>query len=729
MRNHARNRNLSRSAEQMCYQDTQVYLSAEETAAAEESLSIYCKPVELYNILQRRALRHPLFLQRCLHYKIQAKRQRRIKMTVTFSGFVNGEVHGQNIWPLFVLVSSPILDSVGDSAAYRLSRTYLLKGSTQPGCNEQSAVSFILPEIGKLSEDVVTHNLTILFVSCVDPKSVWSGRNLQICPLANYNGQVLWGKLAMGSLCSSWEKSPSLKLGHRADMISAVDLHSSILEHDVLEEGSCIIFRTPSNSNGVNSAIRLQVNISAQELGPREKSPYDSYSYSDIPSSSLFHIIRLRTGNVIFNYRYYNNSLHKTEVTEDFSCPFCLVRCASFKGLRLHLSSSHDLFNFEFWVTEEYQAVNVSVKNEIWRSEGNIPDVDGSDPRFKTFFFCSRSSPLKRRRIAVNDAVYIHHHVEKSETPETRASPTKMALTKNTAMSTLETSVGTLSKEPSSAIFVHSQPPVIIKSEKQIPSVEEQASHIAQSLPTKTSKSQLDDDVKDDCKEEREKLGMIANGEMTLPSERHQTESSAVEQARAGDTLAIGTQGPVETGVCLAAAVTSGTSECGPQTSASNLIPSPRLRFGKTRRLSIERTEPRNRALLQKRQFFHSHRAQAMALEQVLSDRDSEDEVDDDIADFEDRRMLDDFVDVTKHEKQVMHLWNSFVRKQRVLADGHIPWACEAFSQQHGQDLSRIRALQWCWRLFMVKLWNHSLLDAATMNRCNMILENFSKNQ
>ncbi|EFH70223.1 hypothetical protein ARALYDRAFT_891359 [Arabidopsis lyrata subsp. lyrata] len=37
-------------------------------------------------------------------------------------------------------------------------------------------------------------------------------------------------------------------------------------------------------------------------------------------------------------------------------------------------------------------------------------------------------------------------------------------------------------------------------------------------------------------------------------------------------------------------------------------------------------------------------------------------------------QMLDDFVDVTKDEKQMMHMWNSFVRKQR------------------------------CWRVFMVKL-------------------------
>ncbi|BFG31301.1 hypothetical protein CerSpe_175750 [Prunus speciosa] len=78
---------------------------------------------------------------------------------------------------------------------------------------------------------------------------------------------------------------------------------------------------------------------------------------------------RFRTGIVIFNYRDYNNTLRKTEVTEGFTCPFCLMQCASFKGLRYHLCSSHDLFNFEFWVTGEYQAVNVSVKIDILRSE------------------------------------------------------------------------------------------------------------------------------------------------------------------------------------------------------------------------------------------------------------------------------------------------------------------------------------------------------------------------
>ncbi|RVX15518.1 hypothetical protein CK203_009237 [Vitis vinifera] len=92
---------------QMCHQNSCVHFSAEEAVAAEESLLIYCKPVELYNILQCRALqnpeayqpdlphfmkfpelpvlnpnpldtihmRQPSFLQRCLRYKIQARRK------------------------------------------------------------------------------------------------------------------------------------------------------------------------------------------------------------------------------------------------------------------------------------------------------------------------------------------------------------------------------------------------------------------------------------------------------------------------------------------------------------------------------------------------------------------------------------------------------------------------------------------------------------------------------
>lgn len=55
-------------------------------------------------------------------------------------------------------------DSSKDSTVFHTSRTGLLKAPIQIGSNVQSSVSFILPEITKLSEDVVTNNLTILFV-------------------------------------------------------------------------------------------------------------------------------------------------------------------------------------------------------------------------------------------------------------------------------------------------------------------------------------------------------------------------------------------------------------------------------------------------------------------------------------------------------------------------------------------------------------------------------------
>jgi hypothetical protein len=40
-------------------------------------------------------------------------------------------------------------------------------------------------------------------------------------------------------------------------------------------------------------------------------------------------------------------------------------------------------------------------------------------------------------------------------------------------------------------------------------------------------------------------------------------------------------------------------------------------------------------------------------------------------------------------------------------------------------DLKFSRFTNRGWRFFMIKLWNHSLLDARTMNTCNTILQGF----
>ncbi|OMO94801.1 Polycomb protein, VEFS-Box [Corchorus capsularis] len=604
----------------MCREDSRVHLSAEEEIAAEESLSIYCKPVELYNILQRRAIRNPPFLQRCLRYKIQAKHKMRLQMTVSVSGIMNEGVLTQSPFPLYILLARLVSDVAAAeySAVYRFRRACILTSFTGIEGSNQAQVNFVLPEINKLAMEAKSGSLAILFVS-----------------FGNGGGCCLWGRIPLESLYMSWEKSPNLSLGQRAEMILPVIMHSCLLKLNCSNEDKCILIQSSSNSLSMNQSLQLQVIISAEEVGAKEKSPYSSYTCSGVSSSSasLSHVIRLRAGNVIFNYRYYNNKLQRTEVTEDFSCPFCLVKCASFKGLRHHLPASHDLFNFEFWVTEEYQAVNVSVKTDIWRSE---IVADGVDPKQQTFFFCSKQLRRRRPKTIVQNARHVH--------------------------------------------------PVFLEPNLQAGGCE---------------------------------LLDKAHGGNILQNARIGSVECAQHVPSSFNVA----------GVSGAAGQSYSDSERLQSVSGNNLAPPALLQFAKTRKLSMERPDPKNRMLLQKRQFFHSHRAQPMGIDQVMSDRDSEDEVDDDVADFEDRRMLDDFVDVTKDEKQIMHLWNSFVRKQRVLADGHISWACEAFSKLHGRDLVKVPALIWCWRLFMIKLWNHGLLDARTMNNCNIVLEQYQKQE
>ncbi|KAI4369994.1 hypothetical protein MLD38_018382 [Melastoma candidum] len=341
---------------------------------------------------------------------------------------------------------------------------------------------------------------------------------------------------------------------------------------------------------------------------------------------------RFRDGIVIFNYRDHDNVQRKVEVTGDYSCPFCLMQCASFKGLRLHLNASHDFFNFEFWVVEEYQAVNVSVKVEMLRPEA-VRDL--KDLKIQTYFFCSK--PRRRHpRTPIQDKSHVH--VEYLELPSR----------------------------------------FCVDGEKA-----DKASYGLKALKNGAESFLPDYPVTTDCLENVASNSSVSGASIAMSYSSIDRDS--VKSSQGSDPT------------CLL--------------------------LSRARKPTLERLESKTRGLLLKRQFFHSHRVQPMAMEQVLSDKDSEDEVDDGIADFDDRRMLDDFVDVTKDEKHLMHLWNSFVRKQKVLADGHVPWACEAFSKLHGQELILSPPLFWCWRLFLIKLWNHGLLDAATMNSCNVILE------
>ncbi|KAK2652353.1 hypothetical protein Ddye_012209 [Dipteronia dyeriana] len=427
---------------------------------------------------------------------------------------------------------------------------------------------------------------------------------------SNDGGHCILGKIPLEELCLMWEKSPNFVLGQRAEVTCPVDMHSCFLKLSCLNKDKYLSIQMPVNSEALSMKQKVHVIISAEESGAKEKSPYNSYTCSDVSSSLLSRIIRLTAGNVVFNYRYDNNKLQRSEVTEEFSCPFCIMKCGSFK------------------VTEEYQAVNVSVKTDSWRSE---VVSDGVDPKQQAFFFCSMRRRYKRSKSLVQHSKHVRPLVLEAHLPS---------------------GVGELHEKADGG--------------NGFPNASTGIAECVQPVPS---------------------------------------------------SFNVG-------GVSSAAAQSCTDPECLQSVAGNNLAPPAMLQFVKTRKLSIERSDPRKYVLFYSIIFLS---LKLMAIEQVMSDRDSEDEVDDGVADLEDRRMLDDFVDVTKDEKQMMHLWNSLVRKQRVLADGHIPWTCEAFTRLHGHELVQAPALIWCWRLFMVKLWNHGFLDARSMNNCNIILEQFQK--
>ncbi|KAH1189816.1 Polycomb group protein EMBRYONIC FLOWER 2 [Glycine max] len=404
----------------------------------------------------------------------------------------------------------------------------------------------------------------------------------------------LCGKVSLESLYMAWDCFPNFRLGQRAEIMSTVDLLPCILKSDFPNDDTRISIQVPSNFENMSTSKQVQITISAEEFGAKEKSPYLSYAGSEVPSSSLSHMIG-----------YYNNKLQRTEVTEDFTCPFCLVKCACFK------------------VSDECHAVNVSVKNDISRSERRTT----ADQSLKNAVGLESSFPAGGTDILEKD--------DGISATIIRSRPDRDSVQ---SMSDCDQAVLQFAKTRKLSIE-RPDPRKIVFSNKSFNS------------------QKLMEDPLFFC------WTWLKNMEKGFDIPFHSWSSNI----RAGSTF------------------------------------------------------------LRKRQFFHSHKAQPMAIEQVLSDKDSEDEVDDDVADFEDRRMLENVVDVSNDEKTFMHMWNSFVRKHRVIADGHISWACEAFSKLHAPEFVQSPSLAGCWRIFMVKLYNHGLLDARTMNDCNIILEQYQR--
>lgn len=745
-----------------------------DVRAAEESLSLYCKPVELYNIVQRRAQRNPFFLQRCLSYKIQAAHHRRIKLTisiakvsVTYSEIVSsiGKPNGrcsvagldsreQAFQSVLVMLTSPISMPGTGHSGFRLSQTRVLRvSSANSSLAEdigQPTVTFLLPEVRKLLLNAKRDGAVIIFITSGDLNPVCNGKGMQIESSVNNNGPVLWGSVSLTALCQNWlnpcgnGRIFNGTNGERSERTLYLDLSPSRLQLENLSDGRCVSFQSTSNLSSGKSMARLQLCITGEEVGKSvdkvrcaTRGLFSSGSVSNCPS--LPQAQRLQVGQVVFHYYYYFNQLYKSEVTDNFSCPFCILCCSSFKGLRCHLNSTHDLFSFEFLATPDYRLVDVSCRNDLLGPEGNVQDVDGlNDPRLKTFVYWSRSG--RPRKLCGVVAASAGPVLFAGQPPgiDKRASGVDQCLSQVRVSSGHVTTCLPPSNSPVSQELKlpkdESAPHSVVQDKVHQVENEDQAnitmctsapstSAIAEPLELQSKSGSLQEQSRKHERLEEQEQACKAGEQFVQAAKKQRSEGVIVDEAKA-QTLMVQSLASIGTnGVCLAIAAPTLVEECRVQSTVKPQARPVVSRVEKNRKTLFERSEARIRLQLQKRLFFHSHTAQPMALEQLISDRDSEDEVDDEITDLEDRRMLDEFVDVTQDEKELMHLWNAFVRRQRVLADGHCPWACEAFTKLHAEKFSKHPALRRCLMLFLTKLWNHHLVDGNTINRCLSVVD------
>ncbi|XP_023639523.1 polycomb group protein FERTILIZATION-INDEPENDENT SEED 2 isoform X2 [Capsella rubella] len=144
--------------------------------------------------------------------------------------------------------------------------------------------------------------------------------------------------------------------------------------------------------------------------------------------------------------------------------------------------------------------------------------------------------------------------------------------------------------------------------------------------------------------------------------------------------------------------------------------------------LNAERSKTKGLERLKSRQFYHSRTLQPMTFEEVISNEDSENETDDDALDLHERLRIERIPKLGKEQKRYMYLWNILIRKQTVVADGHVPWACEEFTKLHKEEMKSSSIFDWWWRRFRIHLWSQGLICAKTFNNCTTIILQKDKN-
>ena len=83
---------------------------------------------------------------------------------------------------------------------------------------------------------------------------------------------------------------------------------------------------------------------------------------------------------------------------------------------------------------------------------------------------------------------------------------------------------------------------------------------------------------------------------------------------------------------------------------------------------------------------------------------------------------MDEFEDVTAREKAFMKLWNRFVHRHAILADFHVPQACDAFATHYADQLLE-EGLRDELLFHLFALWDFNLVDKDHITKCMAIVD------
>ncbi|KAK7356511.1 hypothetical protein VNO80_15784 [Phaseolus coccineus] len=319
-------------------------LSVEQKLAATKSLTVYCEPVELYN-------------------KIRSHEEK-----------------------------------------YHVGRIFTFQGPSgiDWNGNHYVLVKFMLPQHEKLAVETTYDKYFLCILASAENPISLSKLNESTLPLEVASNESLGGERSLSGKVSLKFLYDLLKISSDSPLQDRTEIHFSTefrscnlkycLQQYSRTKSRTISIRDSDNAEVEGVLKKVEISTSFEEFGAaREPPPCRRRKRNEeaSSSSSLPHINWL-PGNVLFQYRYYHDMLQKTEVTENFACAICLVKCVNYQGLKYHLIASHELFSFEFSESEEFPTVSLSVKNPNWRQQL-------IDPKLDTFMHCAKKP--KRRKL------------------------------------------------------------------------------------------------------------------------------------------------------------------------------------------------------------------------------------------------------------------------------------------------------------------------------------------